>query len=399
VFCGSFPFFVTDNLNRPFSNIKNVKPLFYTLLLAFSTSLSAQDFSAIDARARAVPFPEKQNITLLAAALTKDLKSEKEKARAVFAWVTEHISYDVKSFENREELDIEVLLERGQPQEVLRRKKAVCAGYANLFTALCQSAGLQALTVTGKTKNFRGAVARTNHAWNLVRADGEWGFVDATWGAGDVDTDEGKYTRNFKPRFFFPSPEAMLKDHFPDDPLFQNLSKPIDFESFKKKTSDAPAPQSATKEPLTFASPTDSLDHFVALDSTSRAHSTIERALRFDPNNNEMLYKMGLLQFNESVQFFNEYIRENNQRVLSKTPPTVEAYDQNIRSIQAAKSRIEAAQGFLSRVTAGGQYSPKATQLRAIANKRLGEVQEALERNQNARSQLQKPKKTTGKKN
>jgi hypothetical protein len=373
----------------------------YPLLVFFALPalLAAQDFSAIDTRARAVPFPEKQNIALLATTLTQDLKSEKEKARAVFVWVTEHISYDVKSFENREDLDIEVLLERGQPQEVLRRKKAVCAGYANLFTALCQAAGLQALTVTGKTKNFRGMVARTGHAWNIVRTDGEWGLVDATWGAGDVDTDEGKYTRNFKPRFFFPSPEAMLKDHFPDDPLFQNLGQPIDFESFKRKPSDPPAPSLDNKKTFTIPSPRDSLDYFSALDSTGRVHSTMERALRFDPDNNATLYKMSLLQYNEGVNAFNKYVQENNQRVLSKNPLTVEACDQNIRSLQAAKSRLEAAQGFLNRITAGGQYGPKAAQLRSIANKRLADVQEVLDRNQAARDQLRKPQKTAVKKN
>lgn len=58
---------------------------------------------------------------------------------------------------------------------VLLQGKSVCQGYAKAMQYLCQRAGIPAMLVTG-TVDGRG------HAWDLVRMDGEWYYVDPTWG-------------------------------------------------------------------------------------------------------------------------------------------------------------------------------------------------------------------------
>ncbi|SDZ81072.1 Putative cell wall binding repeat-containing protein [Oribacterium sp. KHPX15] len=53
--------------------------------------------------------------------------------------------------------------------------KAVCQGYAEAFQELCESAGLSTRIVSN-----------SNHAWNLVKLDGQWYHVDITWADDDT---------------------------------------------------------------------------------------------------------------------------------------------------------------------------------------------------------------------
>lgn len=54
----------------------------------------------------------------------------------------------------------------------LVNKKAVCAGYAALYNALLKYAGIETKFVASDAMN---------HAWNLVKLQGKWYHVDATW--------------------------------------------------------------------------------------------------------------------------------------------------------------------------------------------------------------------------
>lgn len=65
----------------------------------------------------------------------------------------------------------------------LVNKQTVCAGYARAFQYLMQQAGIPCYYCTG--------FANQNHAWNIVKLDGEYYNVDVTWD----DTDP--YTYHF----------------------------------------------------------------------------------------------------------------------------------------------------------------------------------------------------------
>ncbi|MBR4863593.1 MAG: hypothetical protein IKU07_03385 [Oscillospiraceae bacterium] len=56
--------------------------------------------------------------------------------------------------------------------DLLVHGTTVCAGYANLYTQILNSAGVPCITVTSD---------EMNHAWNLVQLDGSWYHVDVTW--------------------------------------------------------------------------------------------------------------------------------------------------------------------------------------------------------------------------
>ena len=57
-------------------------------------------------------------------------------------------------------------------------KKGVCEAYAKTYDYFCELMGIECITVTGmggEGSNMGG------HAWNIVKIDGEWYNVDATW--------------------------------------------------------------------------------------------------------------------------------------------------------------------------------------------------------------------------
>ena len=59
---------------------------------------------------------------------------------------------------------------------VLLNHSSVCQGYAKTMQLILNRLGIDTTLVTGKVISGEG------HAWNLVKADGDWYYVDATWG-------------------------------------------------------------------------------------------------------------------------------------------------------------------------------------------------------------------------
>ena len=62
------------------------------------------------------------------------------------------------------------------PYGTLISGRAVCRGYSSTFQLFMDLIGVECITVEGF-----GNVSRDEHAWNMVRLDGEWYCVDVTW--------------------------------------------------------------------------------------------------------------------------------------------------------------------------------------------------------------------------
>ncbi len=367
--------------------------LLLSALLFSCLPLAAQDFSEVDARARKTPFPKNQNVDQLAAALTGGLTTEKEKIRAFFVWITANIRYDVKTFENKRELDPMEKDALQVPNQVLRRKMGVCAGYANLFQALCEASGIEAIRVTGIVKNHRGKIPRTGHAWNLVRADGQWALIDATWGAGDVDTDEGKYTPRFKEAFFCMAPETMILHHYPNDPLFQLLPAPLTPEEFRLDRTAVQQVLSnrAADKTLAVYSSKDSLDAFVRLDSATQFFNSSLRIVRFDPANNLGLLGLAMYQNSMAIENLQRVQQEMNGLALDPRNPGLAAIlDRNIDRFSAAETHLNACLATADKITTAGGYHKAARQLQATVRKNLSECVKSKEVLEKTRERMRK---------
>ena len=126
----------------------------------------------------------------------EDGLSEKDAAilsacRAIFA---EHVTEDMTDFDYALALH-DALVDLGEydqavydrdtpqgrpdntnPYGMLVEGYGICLGYATSFQLLMDLAGVECITVVGAAFN-----SSSDHAWNLVRLEGEWYAVDPTW--------------------------------------------------------------------------------------------------------------------------------------------------------------------------------------------------------------------------
>ena len=201
---------------------KNRTPLTVLSLLISIVSFSQQApsrFSSVDSFAITVKY--KGSLDSLTKQLTAPHSEQLFKARAVFKWITENIGYDYnffnkyyykgkdpKTYECRDDEDCEAKKTAWQTKyidKVLRKKKAVCYGYAMLFKRMCDIAGLKSEVIPGYTRSQYyqvGSSGSLDHAWNSVLIDSTYYLLDPTWAAGGCMPDgDGKllfYTKYFK---------------------------------------------------------------------------------------------------------------------------------------------------------------------------------------------------------
>ncbi|MEJ5298144.1 MAG: transglutaminase domain-containing protein, partial [Armatimonadota bacterium] len=184
-------------------------------------------YSRADAVALAVKYEPGTSVATLARALTAGLTSDEERARAIFRWIAENVSYSAGRAASN-----------GGADAVLRSRTAACEGYAGLFAAICRALGLEAEVIGGYSKGYHyragGALSlKPDHAWNAVKIGGVWRLVDCTWGSGYLD-DSGRFHRLFNGHYFMTPPEEFIFDHFPEDPRWQLLARPLSREEYQQ---------------------------------------------------------------------------------------------------------------------------------------------------------------------
>jgi hypothetical protein len=183
----------------------------------------AGGFAEVDARAVKAPASSERSLAELVRYLCPPGYSERDKARSLFRWVSERVSYDLEGLKNNK-------MGSQLPDDVLRARKAVCAGYSNLYQALGDKAGLQVATLSGESKfndqlPLKLPPGVSGHAWNAVFLGGRWQLVDVTWAAGKADANL-QFKKGFDDYWFCTPPEQFVCTHLPKDPRWQLLAKP-----------------------------------------------------------------------------------------------------------------------------------------------------------------------------
>ena len=159
--------------------------------------------------------------------LVVNAKDDLDKAKLIYLWIAENIDYDVKAFNSGNFPD-------GSPEKTLKRKKAVCDGYARLYNAMASHLGLQVEMVNGFSKNSEKAkVSReSDHSWNSIKIGDENILLDVTWGAGA--TMNNKFISKTNYYYFNTDPNEFIFQHLPDSIKYQNIDAPVSKEEFKK---------------------------------------------------------------------------------------------------------------------------------------------------------------------
>ena len=110
----------------------------------------------------------------------------------------------------------------------------ICACFARAFATLCTMSGIDCIYISGDvTGDDRG------HAWNMVKLDGKWYYVDTTWDEGLNNSVSHQYFLKAEKNMGVTS-TSKTQDHFPDFSLLKKygLKYPTVSEEDYKKTSD-----------------------------------------------------------------------------------------------------------------------------------------------------------------
>lgn len=219
---------------------------FYTLFFFISLYSFAIDYSIIDKKVS--NYPDYKSIDVLCFRISNDFIMDEEKTRAAFTWVALNIVYNnnynvvynnnMIAIYKSEYQRLRTINKREVKivNHVFKSRKANCFGYAHLYRKLCEKLGVKSKVIYGVTKSNISDIdankTHKDHAWNIVKVNNEWKLVDVTWAAGYQDTSTKKFIKKFNDFYFFTNPKALINHHFPVDPKWQLLAKPISKRAF-----------------------------------------------------------------------------------------------------------------------------------------------------------------------
>jgi len=160
-------------------------------------------------------------------------KSELEQVYTIYTYIAGSYKYDLNRLKliYKREIKRELYL-----SEVIKKKKGVCGDFANLFATLCDSLDIGCYRVSGYSRNFNllHPVRKNyyNHAWNVVRVDGNWYVLDVTFGMQHFTKKKFDKER-IDYDFLFTNPVKFGIIHLPADPAFQLVNRERSYKDFR----------------------------------------------------------------------------------------------------------------------------------------------------------------------
>ncbi|MDY3918101.1 MAG: Ig-like domain-containing protein [Candidatus Limivivens sp.] len=131
-------------------------------------------------------------LNTLMASLGLDGKSDYEKTKIIYDYVTSHVTYDYASLNDS-------TTGKFSAYNALIKGTAVCQGYASLVYRMLRMAGLQTRFISGTGGGER-------HGWNIVKIGNSYYNLDSTW-----DSSSGKTTY-----WYFLKSNADFSNHIRD---------------------------------------------------------------------------------------------------------------------------------------------------------------------------------------
>ncbi|CDM29657.1 hypothetical protein DTO013E5_6045 [Penicillium roqueforti] len=190
------------------------------------TNFHAANLTLVDKSARFISSlpPMTNPMSLAQAYICRPYKSDVQRLRAIFTWVSEKISWEEPL--DGVEVDMKRLLQakRGTPEEI-----------SVLVHEMCTAVGLHTEVIRGFLKSPGDALdleslSRPNHWWNSVLVDGEWRFMDCAL-ANPTNPLRSKFISNnssiSESWYFLTRPLDLCYTHVPLYPEEQHICPPI----------------------------------------------------------------------------------------------------------------------------------------------------------------------------
>lgn len=102
--------------------------------------------------------------SILGEIITSNMNSD-QKEKSIHDYIVKNVQYDES-------------LQRYSAYNALSEGKTVCQGYALLAYKMLKDAGIENRIISGTANNGE---ETQNHAWNLVKLNGNWYHLDCTW--------------------------------------------------------------------------------------------------------------------------------------------------------------------------------------------------------------------------
>ncbi|MDR2531095.1 MAG: transglutaminase-like domain-containing protein [Oscillospiraceae bacterium] len=182
--------------------------------LAFSTSFEVELSDAMSpflASNQYVDYAEKPDIAKKAESLTRDLKTDIEKIRAVYNFVVKEITYDY----DRAKAVTNGTLKNYLPDvdDVLKQKKGICFDYAAVIASMLRMNGIpcrMVLGYSGKTYHAWIDVYTSEKGWvnTMISFEGDkWRMMDPTYAStGKQSRAIMRYInnpKNYSPKYYY----------------------------------------------------------------------------------------------------------------------------------------------------------------------------------------------------
>lgn len=181
-------------------------------------------------RERRTPVKAENTTERLALQITRGLTSDADKARAIFIWIAENITYDSQLRVDKKLQRRIYTSEDNVISNVLKRKKALCGGYAFLYTELCKKVGIPSRVIHGYNTVYNKDVSnrKVDHSWNAVKLNGKWELLDISWA---MSMRRGEDINFY---WYLTDPKTFAYSHHPEDPKWNLFSQNGKIDNYSK---------------------------------------------------------------------------------------------------------------------------------------------------------------------
>ena len=133
---------------------------------AYPAYSSSNNYSELTKSYSNVTEDDINTINSILNSIIKPGMTETEKIRTVHNWIVCNTTYNDNYYDRGDSFN--------HVSNLLNNKTGVCQGYSVTFYIFMKQIGIPCTLVMGKTDNV-------SHAWNAVKLDGNWYYIDVTW--------------------------------------------------------------------------------------------------------------------------------------------------------------------------------------------------------------------------